>query len=46
MIHAMLGIVEAGIIGGCHNATADGLKVYPPNGRGQLRRATPEMGAG
>lgn len=29
--HAMLGIVEAGVIGGCHNATAFGLKVYPPN---------------
>ena len=29
--HAMLGITEAGVIGGCHNATAFGLKVYPPN---------------
>jgi hypothetical protein len=29
--HAMLGITEAEVIGGCHNATASGLKVYPPN---------------
>jgi hypothetical protein len=29
--HAMLGIVEKGIIAGCHTATAAGLQVYPPN---------------
>ncbi|HXB49475.1 MAG TPA: DUF4232 domain-containing protein [Streptosporangiaceae bacterium] len=30
-VHAMLGIVEPGLITACHNAAADGLKVYPPN---------------
>lgn len=30
-VHALLGIVEAGIIGNCHEATAFGLAVYPPN---------------
>lgn len=28
---ALLGIVQKGIIGGCHPATAAGLRVYPPN---------------
>jgi len=30
-VNALLGIVEPGIIAGCHGATAFGLKVYPPN---------------
>ncbi len=29
--HALVGIVEAGIIGGCKAAQADGFQVYPPN---------------
>ncbi len=33
--HALLGIVEAGNIGGCHTATAAGLQVYPPNQKGK-----------
>lgn len=28
--HALLGIIENGIIGGCHAATGGGLSVYPP----------------
>jgi hypothetical protein len=31
--HAALGIVDPGFIGSCHKATADGLRVYPPNFR-------------
>jgi hypothetical protein len=30
-VHAMLGIVPPGFIAGCHNAAADGLKVFAPN---------------
>jgi len=30
-VHALLGIVDPGVIAGCHNTGADGLKVYPPN---------------
>jgi hypothetical protein len=33
--HALLGIVEAGIIAGCHPATGAGLGVYPPNQRAE-----------
>ncbi len=33
--HALVGIVEPGIIAGCHAVTAAGLAVYPP---GQTRR--------
>jgi hypothetical protein len=33
-VHALLGIVPRGFIR-CHNATADGLKVYPPNEKGK-----------
>jgi Protein of unknown function (DUF4232) len=29
--HALLGIVEAGVIGGCKAGTGAGLQVYPPN---------------
>jgi hypothetical protein len=31
--HALVGIIDdpAGILGGCHGATAYGLQVYPPN---------------
>jgi hypothetical protein len=29
--HALVGIEEASIIGGCHLATGDGLQVFPPN---------------
>jgi hypothetical protein len=29
--HALLGVEDAGIIGGCHTATAAGLQVFPPN---------------
>jgi hypothetical protein len=32
-VHAVLEITEAAFIPGCHNAAADGLKVYPPNER-------------
>lgn len=32
--HALLGIVEDGVIAHCNNATGAGLKVYPPNQRG------------
>jgi hypothetical protein len=36
-VHAVIGIVEPGLITACHNAAADGLKVYPPNEKsGQL----------
>jgi hypothetical protein len=33
-VHAFLGILPRGFIR-CHNATADGLKVYPPNEKGK-----------
>jgi Protein of unknown function (DUF4232) len=29
--HALVGIVEPGIIAGCHSFTAHGFQVYPPN---------------
>ncbi|MGO8960415.1 MAG: DUF4232 domain-containing protein [Streptosporangiaceae bacterium] len=32
--HALLGIVDAGVIAHCNQATGAGLKVYPPNQRG------------
>jgi len=35
-VHAVLGIVEPGLITGCHNAAADGLKVYPPNEKSRM----------
>jgi hypothetical protein len=30
-VHALVGIVEPGIIAGCHSFTANGFQVYPPN---------------
>ncbi|HUB39579.1 MAG TPA: DUF4232 domain-containing protein [Streptosporangiaceae bacterium] len=35
-VHAVLGVVEPGLITGCHDAAADGLKVYPPNEKSRM----------